>query len=220
MKVKEIFENVYKIEGNIYTKNLVPGVSVYGEKLLKIDDKEYRYWDPYRSKPSAAIKNGLKNFPLKKGMSILYLGIASGTTASHFSDIIENGIIYGVEISDIPLVKLRNLASQRKNIIPILADARKTNTYSHFILSKVDFVYCDVAQPDEARIFLDNINKFGKESCYGMIAIKSRSIDAIKKPKEVYKEVESYLKENGLKIVERVELDPYEKDHAIIVVKK
>jgi fibrillarin-like pre-rRNA processing protein len=220
MKVKEIFENVYKIEGNIYTKNLVPGISVYGEKLLKIDDKEYRYWDPYRSKPSAAIKNGLKNFPLKKGMSILYLGIASGTTASHFSDIIENGIIYGVEISDIPLVKLRNLASQRKNIIPILADARKTNTYSHFILSKVDFVYCDVAQPDEARIFLDNINKFGKESCYGMIAIKSRSIDAIKKPKEVYKEVESYLKENGLKIVERVELDPYEKDHAIIVVKK
>jgi len=220
MKVKEIFENVYKIEGNIYTKNLVPGVSVYGEKLLKIDDKEYRYWDPYRSKPSAAIKNGLKNFPLKKGMSILYLGIASGTTASHFSDIIENGIIYGVEISDIPLVKLRNLASQRRNIIPILADARKTNTYSHFILSKVDFVYCDVAQPDEARIFLDNINKFGKESCYGMIAIKSRSIDAIKKPKEVYKEVESYLKENGLKIVERVELDPYEKDHAIIVVKK
>ena len=220
MKVKEIFENVYKIEGNIYTKNLVPGISVYGEKLLKIDDKEYRYWDPYRSKPSAAIKNGLKNFPLKKGMSILYLGIASGTTASHFSDIIENGIIYGVEISDIPLVKLRNLASQRRNIIPILADARKTNTYSHFILSKVDFVYCDVAQPDEARIFLDNINKFGKESCYGMIAIKSRSIDAIKKPKEVYKEVESYLKENGLKIVERVELDPYEKDHAIIVVKK
>jgi fibrillarin-like pre-rRNA processing protein len=220
MKVKEIFENVYKIEGNIYTKNLVPGVSVYGEKLLRIDDIEYRFWDPYRSKPSAAIKNGLKNFPLKRGMSVLYLGIASGTTASHFSDIIENGIIYGIEVSDVPLVKLKNLASQRKNIIPILADARKPNTYSHFIINKVDLVYCDVAQPDEARIFVENISKFGKENCYGIIAIKSRSIDVIKKPKEVYKEVEKYLKENGLKLVERIELDPYQKDHAMIIVKK
>jgi fibrillarin-like pre-rRNA processing protein len=220
MKVKEIFENVFKIDGKIYTKNLVPGVSVYGEELLKINDVEYRFWDPYRSKPCAAIKNGLKNFPLRRGMSILYLGIASGTTASHFSDIIENGIIYGIEISDIPLVKLKNLASQRKNIIPILADARNPNSYSHLILSKVDFVYCDVAQPDEARIFLDNINKFGKENCYGMIAIKSRSIDVVKKPKEIYKDVEKYLKENGLKIIERVELDPYQEDHAILVVKK
>ncbi|MEM0480841.1 MAG: fibrillarin-like rRNA/tRNA 2'-O-methyltransferase [Candidatus Aenigmatarchaeota archaeon] len=220
MKIKEIFENVFKIEGNLYTKNLVPGVSVYGEKLLKINDAEYRFWDHLRSKPAAAIKNGLKNFPLKKNMSILYLGAASGTTVSHFSDIIEKGIIYAIEISDVPLVKLREVAKQRGNILPILADARKPQTYSHFIISKVDLVYCDVAQPDEPRIFVDNLEKFGKENSYGIIAIKSRSIDVVKKPKEVYREVESYLKEKGLKIVERVELDPYQKDHALIVVKK
>lgn len=220
MKVKEVFEGVYKIGNDFYTKNLVRGESVYGEKLITIDNEEYRFWDHYRSKPAAALKNGLKTFPLKRNSKILYLGIASGTTASHFSDIAVNGIIYGIEVSEIPLSKLKILAEKRKNIIPILADARKPETYSFFVLEKVDFVYCDVAQPDESRIFVDNIEKFGKEDCYGMIAIKSRSIDVTKKPKDVYREVESYLKERGLKVLERVYLDPYQKDHAIIVVKR
>ncbi|MEM0476634.1 MAG: fibrillarin-like rRNA/tRNA 2'-O-methyltransferase [Candidatus Aenigmatarchaeota archaeon] len=220
MKIKEIFEGVYKINNDYYTKNLVKGESVYGEKLVKINNEEYRFWDHYRSKPAAALKNGLKNFPITKNSKILYLGIASGTTASHFSDIAINGIIYGIEVSEIPLAKLKILAEKRKNIVPILADARKPETYSFLILEKVDFVYCDVAQQDEPRIFVDNIEKFGKENCYGMIAIKSRSIDVTKKPKEVYREVENYLKERNLKIIERVELDPYQKDHAIIVVRK
>ena len=220
MKVKEVFEGVYKIGKDFYTKNLVKGESVYGEKLIKINNEEYRFWDHYRSKPAAALKNGLKNFPIKRNSKILYLGIASGTTASHFSDIAIEGIIYGIEISEIPLAKLKILAEKRKNIIPILADARKPESYLMFVLEKCDVIYCDVAQQDEAKIFADNIEKFGKENCHGMIAVKSRSIDVTKKPKDVYKEVESYLKERGLKIIERVLLDPYQKDHAMIVVKK
>jgi len=220
MKVKEVFEGVYKIDNDFYTKNLIKGESVYGEKLIRIGNDEFRFWDHYRSKPAAALKNGLKNFPIKRNSKILYLGIASGTTASHFSDIATEGIIYGIEVSEIPLSKLKVLAEKRKNIIPILADARKPETYSMFVLEKCDVIYCDVAQQDEARIFADNIEKFGKDECYGMIAVKSRSIDVTKKPKDVYREVESYLKERGLKIIEKVLLDPYQKDHAMIVVKK
>lgn len=59
-------ENIIKKDNRLYTKNLVPGESVYNEKLIKFEGIEYRYWDPFRSKLSAAILNGLHDLPLKK----------------------------------------------------------------------------------------------------------------------------------------------------------
>ena len=44
------------IDGNAYTKNLLPGVSVYGEPLSKISGDEHRLWDPKRSKLAAYLK--------------------------------------------------------------------------------------------------------------------------------------------------------------------
>src|SRR3989338_550558 len=120
MKTK--FYGVFKIDGKLATVNLVPGEKVYGEELVKETGIEYRIWDFWRSKPAAAIKNGLKQLPLEKGMNILYLGIANGTTSSHFSDIIgKEGLIYGVEISERPFRELLPIAEKRGNIIPILA---------------------------------------------------------------------------------------------------
>ena len=78
------FPGVFYVDKNLATVNLVPGEKVYGEQLIKDKKTEYRTWDNFRSKPAAAIKKGLKEFPLKEGMKVLYLGIASGTTASHF----------------------------------------------------------------------------------------------------------------------------------------
>jgi len=52
-----------------------------------------------------------------------------------------------------------------------------------------------------------------------MISIKSRSIDVTKEPEEVFREVEKELSEH-FEMVERISLEPYEKDHALIVVKK
>ena len=55
---------VYSKEDQIATENLVPGVSVYGERLLQEKDREYRLWNPYRSKLSAGLINGLKNLDI------------------------------------------------------------------------------------------------------------------------------------------------------------
>lgn len=220
MKVKEIFEGVFKIGNDLYTKNLVPGEKVYGEKLLRIDKIEYRFWDPYRSKPSSAIKKGLKTFPVRRNSSILYLGAATGTTVSHFSDIAENGVVYAVEVSDVPFRKLLDLSKKRLNIVPILADARKEREYSDFILEKVDVVYCDISQPDEIEIFIRNCDRYLRTNGFGMIAIKSRSIDVVREPDEIYKEAEKKIKDAGYVHIETVKLDPFEKDHAIIVCKK
>lgn len=216
-RVKEIFPNVFKIGKEIYTKNLVPGESVYGEKLVRIGNVEYRHWNPFRSKPSAAIKKGLKNFLLNENSKILYLGAASGTTVSHFSDIATKGIIWAIEISETPFRKLLKLSEKRKNIIPILADARKPKEYKSFVLLKPEIVYCDVSQPDEIEIFIRNCREY--EAKIGMIAIKSRSIDVVKKPEDVYLQAKQKIEKEGGKVLELIKLDPYQKDHAIIVCK-
>jgi len=221
MKVRKTkFEGVFRICKKLATENLVPGVSVYGEKLIREGGKEYRIWDAWRSKPAAAIKKGIREFPVKRGFKILYLGIASGTTASHFSDIIgKKGIIYGIEISPRILRELMPVAEKRENISPILADARKIEEFEFLILEKVDLIYCDVADPQEIEIFLRNSERFLKDNGYGMIAIKSRSIDVIKKPKEIYQEARKKLGE-GFEILDFVRLDPFQADHGFFVLKK
>ena len=201
------------------TKNLVPGQKVYGERIIKWEGKEYRVWNPRRSKLSAAIMNGLKNFPIEPGKTVLYLGIASGTTASHVSDIVGwEGRTYGIEFSPRVLRELVPIVDERKNIIPILGDATKPEEY-RALVTKVDVIFEDVAQPTQAKILVDNAKAFLKSGGYGMIAIKSRSIDVTKEPEQVFREVEKELGEY-FEIVERISLEPYEKDHALIVVRK
>ena len=100
--MKQIFPGVFENQKKIFTKNLVPGKSVYGELLvIKENALEFREWVPWRSKLGAAIKNGLKQLPLKEGSNVLYLGSSEGTTASHVSDIIgENGLLFGVDVAE------------------------------------------------------------------------------------------------------------------------
>ena len=86
-------------KNRLATRNKVPGTNVYGERLVKINNEEYRLWDPFRSKYAAAFLSGMKFLPQLKKKNILYLGVSTGTTPSHFSDILENGYIYGVEFS-------------------------------------------------------------------------------------------------------------------------
>ncbi|MCD6139762.1 MAG: fibrillarin-like rRNA/tRNA 2'-O-methyltransferase [Thermococcus sp.] len=221
---KHKFPGVYTViedDGSerIATKNLVPGQKVYGERIVKWKGEEYRIWNPNRSKLAAAILNGLKNFPIKPGTTVLYLGIASGTTASHVSDILGwEGKIFGIEFSPRVLRELVPLVEERRNIIPILGDATKPEEY-RALVTKVDVIFEDVAQPTQAKILVDNAKAYLKSGGYGMISIKSRSIDVTKEPEKVFREVEKELGEY-FEVVERISLEPYEKDHALIVVRK
>lgn len=214
----QIFPGVWKDKKRILTRNLVPGFRSLSEEILRIGKKEYRVWDPNKSKLCAAILKGLKTFPIKEGLKILYLGIASGQTASYFSDMIgKEGVIYGVEISGRSIRDLNPLAEKRENIIPILGDARKPEDYSW--VEKVDLVYQDVATPDQPEILIRNARAFLKPGGFAMLAVKSRSIDVTRKPEGIYREVEKKLKE-GFEILEKIRLDPYEKDHCFFVLKQ
>jgi fibrillarin-like pre-rRNA processing protein len=201
------------------TRNLAAGRNVYGERLIRYDDAEYRVWDAFRSKLAAAILKGLKTIPIKPDHQVLYLGAASGTTASHVSDIVgEKGHVYCVEFASRSIRDLvDNVCVYRPNMSPILEDARFPEKYMIFIRGEVDDIYCDIAQPEQAKVLADNADKFLKESGYAMLAVKAQSIDVTKDPSEVYKAEVKVLENRGFRVEEVVQLEPYDKAHAMIV---
>ncbi len=210
---------IKRIRGEIATKNLTPGRRVYGERLLRVKGEEYRVWSPSRSKLAAAIKKGLKNLPLESTSRVLYLGAAQGTTASHISDIVTQGVVYCIEFSAFALRKLLEVATYRKNMIPVLGDARKPEGYA-FLLEEVDVLYQDIAQPDQSDILIKNAELFLKSRGYVMMAIKARSINSSLPPEKVFSKEVKKLKKAGFKVVQQLRLEPYEKDHAFLLLQK
>jgi len=199
------------------TQNLSPGRIVYGERLTRYRGAEYRAWDPFRSKLAAAILKGLRTVPIQPGHKVLYLGAASGTTASHVSDIIgEEGHVYCVEFAPRAIRELvNNVCAFRPNMSPILADARFPERYA-LLVEKVDDIYCDIAQPQQAKVLADNADLFLKRGGWIMLAIKARSIDVTKAPSEIYQQEMNILKARRFRMEEIVHLEPYDKAHAMI----
>lgn len=200
------------------TRNLTPGRMVYGERLVEVDSEEYRLWDPYKSKLAASILRGIPNIPIQPGHKILYLGAASGTTVSHISDIVgEDGFVFCIEFASRSLRELvNNVCNFRKRVIPILADARFPKHYRIFV-EKVDGIYCDIAQPEQARILADNADIFLKKEGWAMLAIKARSIDATRRLSEIFEEEVETLKMRKFKVKSVTNLKPYDRAHAMVV---
>lgn len=207
------------IEGQkqVASLNLIKGITVYGEKLIKYKGEEYRLWDPYRSKLSGALKKGLKTLPILNGMKVLYLGASTGTTVSHISDIVGmNGIVYAVEpAARVARELIQNVASKRKNVIPIIEDARKPHSYFS-VFGNVDIIYCDVAQPDQTDIAIANCKVYLKPNGIILLIVKTRSIDVVTDPKQVISQESKKLKDNGFYIEQIVNLEPFDKDHGLI----
>ncbi len=216
---KNIFWVKTEGEKKLATENLVPGNQVYKEKLVLKKGIEYRVWDPFRSKLAASIIKDLEEFPFQEKSSVLYLGVSTGTTISHISDIVgPKGIIFGVEHSSrVARDFLDRVASHRKNIIPIIQDARQPQDYSS-VYNKMDVVYCDIAQPDQTEIAISNCKLYLKNNGYLFLVIKTRSIDVTQPPKKIIEGELRKLKIN-FEILQQIDLYPYDKDHAMIIAK-
>ena len=208
-----------RVEGEkkLATQNLVPGNQVYNEKLVQHKGSEYRIWNPFRSKLAAAIMNDLKNFPFNQKSDVLYLGVSTGTTISHISDIVnQGGTIFGIEhASRVARDFLDRVASHRKNIVPIIQDARRPEEFFS-VYKKVDIVYVDIAQPDQTNIAIENCRLYLKSGGHLFLVIKTRSIDVVKDPKMVIKDEIKKL-ETLFEIKQTIELHPYDKDHAMVI---
>jgi fibrillarin-like pre-rRNA processing protein len=212
--MEEIFTNIFIDSDKLYTKNLISGERVYGEKLIDYKGKELREWNPRRSKLAAAIMKGYRDLPFKEDSKILYLGAATGTTVSHVSDIVENGKIFSVEMSERSMRQFLKLSEMRENVYPILEDASKPNLYSGLI-EQVDFIYQDVAQKHQHEILVKNSVYLKKEGIV-FYCVKARSIDSVRSPEEIFQEEIKNLEKN-FKVIKTIDLSPYEKDHIMII---
>jgi len=223
VEVKKLSEGIFEVvkdKKQLATQNLDPGKVVYGEKLIPVEGVEYRTWEPRRSKLGAMV---LKKFDifLKEDSKVLYLGAASGTTVSHVSDIVPEGAVYAVEFAPRSMRDLIGLASRRRNIYPILADAGKPDKYAH-IVEPVDLIFQDVAQPNQAEIAARNAARYLKKDGCLLLSIKARSIDTVANPKEVYKREIKKLEqafEPKFEIINVKDLMPYHEDHLGVLAK-
>jgi fibrillarin-like pre-rRNA processing protein len=213
---------IYHSNNKIYTLNPTSckNIKVYGENLKTFQAKQYRSWNPYRSKLAAVLTKKDLILPLKKTSTILYLGAATGTTVSHLADICIDGWIYTVEPSPVTAKTLMILVKQRNNIIPIIEDANHPDRYKHNIIEKVDYIYQDISQRNQAEIFASNVQFFLKDNGEGILMVKARSINVAMKPSDAFSQIEQQLTNQELKIENIVELSPYEKDHAAFFIKK
>merc|ERR1712048_520159 len=107
-------------------------------------------------------------------------------------------------------------AKNRTNIVPIIEDARHPHKY-RMLVGMVDTIFADVAQPDQARIVAINAHQFLKNGGNFVISIKANCIDSTAAPAAVFAGEVKKLQQEKLKPQEQLTLEPYERDHAVVV---
>lgn len=220
MKISESkFKDIFILENEkkkLATINLVTGFAPFNEKLIKKEGIEYRIWDPYKSKWAAGIMKNIKNFPIQNNSNVLYLGAASGQSASYIADIAKKGKIFCVEISHRVMRDLTFVSEKKKNMVPVFSDAKIPKEYE--FIGQVDVILQDVAVKNQVDILIRN-KYLLKEGGYVLLAIKSRSVDVSAKPEKVFEESEKKLK-NHFEIIDKRRLEPFEKDHILFLLRK
>lgn len=187
------------------------GQPVYGEPT----DGKWRLWDAGRSKLGAMVELEM-DADLSAVDSVLYLGAASGTTVSHVADFA--GPTYAVEFAPRPMRDLVGVAEDRPNLVPLLKDARKPETYAHVVEGELDLLVQDVATRGQAAVAVDNAPFLADDGLL-CLAIKARSEDVTADPETVFAEVREEVA-SAYEIVDTQRLEPFHDDHLGIVARK
>ena len=220
MKIQRtIHDGIFQIRERraLFTQNLTPKKTFFCEKTIVENNLEYRYFDSRRSKLAAAVLKGISRLPLRKGQSVLYLGASHGYTSSFVSDIVgKNGFVFCLDFAPRVVRDLVFVCEQRENMTPLLEDAFHPERYAKNI-SKVDLIYQDIAQKNQVQILVKNAEMFLKPKGYALLALKSRSVDVTKNPRDIFTSVEFELKKK-FRIIDKKRLEPYERDHAFYVL--
>jgi fibrillarin-like pre-rRNA processing protein len=157
--------------------------------------------------------------PIRPGQTVLYLGAAQGTTASHVADIVgEDGLVVCIDFAPKTFEKLLEVCEKRRNMVPILADAAKPEQYAEY-LDKADVIYQDLAQKEQAAILIKNAGRYLGAGGWAVYMIKARSIDVTANPSTVFRSETGKLGQAGFEICEVLHLAPYEEDHAAVIAR-
>ncbi len=211
------WDRVHRDGRELFTPNRgPPGDRVYGESLRTFHGVEYRNWDPFRSKLAALfVKGGALEIWTGAGRT-LYLGGAHGTTVSHLADLVEPAPVFAIEKSPTSFAPLLALAGRRSNILPILADAQLPERYRADV-GEVDLIYQDVAQRNQAAIFVENARTMLRPGGRGLLMLKVRSVTQRRPAHAVVREARAELTAGGLEVRSEVALAPFARDHVALV---
>ncbi len=190
--------------------------AVYGERWASVDGRALRSFEPARSKLAAGLQRGWDGPLPSAGTRWLYLGAASGTTASHVADLLgPDGALYAVERSLRPFTRLVAVAERWPNLLPLLADARVPETYADRV-PIVDGIYADVAQPDQVAIVLANAELFLRDRGGAvLLALKTSSMGRGLNAPAHLREAEAALAP-VLRLDRSVRLDPFHRSHYLV----
>lgn len=130
--------------------------------------------------------------------------------------------MYAVEFSNRSGRDLINMAKKRTNVIrvsrfryllvpsdhstAIIEDARHPQKY-RMLLSLVDVIFADVAQPDQARIVGINAHQFLKNGGHAVISIKANCIDSLVPAELVFANEVKKLQTEMFKPLEQLTLE-------------
>ena len=214
----------------LWTRNATPGKSVYGETRRKFSGKEFRRWDPRRSKLAAAILRTKENpsylLP-NEGTTVLYLGAGHGTTVSHLHDHVcgsenqKGGRLVAIDIAPRCLRDLTHLAHSRKGLVPVLGDARKFTSWGALIPKRVDWLFQDVAQAGQVDIFLSACDRFLSIGGLALLSLKAASERFTGEDEEtVFSKVGVRIKEEGYELLESISLTGFEEKHTLFVARR
>lgn len=190
--------------------------AVYGERWSEIDGRSLRLFEPGRSKLSAALHHGWTGDLPNPGERWLYLGAASGTTASHVADLVgPSGTVYALERSPRPFARLLALSERWPNLLPILADARDPRSYASLVPG-VDGIYADIAQPDQLEIVRRNAEFYlSGPGARLIVALKTASMGRDRPAADHLARSEGEL-DPRFDLAPSVKLDPFHRAHYLI----
>ena len=215
---------------SIWSINAVPGHSVYGESLRRIQGMECRRWDPTRSKLGAAILRTRNDAALllpEEGTTVVYLGAGHGTSISHLHDHLcgegndLKGRLVAVDLAPRCLRELTHMAKSRPGLVPVLGDARQHAAWGVLIPTKVNWLFQDVAQAGQVDIFIGACRRFLNVGGVGLLSLKAASERWTGDGEAaLFAKVEHTLERSGFNIEERIELTGYEDNHVLFHVRR
>ena len=211
-----LVERIRPDRSELWTETVGELPPVYGERWTEFDGRRFRSFEPGRSKLAAGVVRGWEGDLPAPGERWLYLGAATGTTASHVADLVgPTGALYAVERSVRPFARLLALAERWPNLRPILADARDPAGYVGLV-PIVDGVYADVAQADQLEIARRNIEWLGRgDGVRVILALKTASMGRHRSATGHRDAAESYLGE-FMTLARSVALDPFHRGHFLV----
>ena len=213
----------------LWSRNSTRGKSVGGERRKRDGKIEWRRWDPFRSTVAAALlmtsQKASELLP-SPGDTCLYLGASSGTTVSHIHDMVcgsnnhHNGQIIAVEISPRMMRDLSSLAEDRSGLIPILNDARETQSYAPVMREKAHWIHQDLSIADQAENFISIATSTLKNGGIGLLSLKAASERQFEGDDQSrFSRAEKLIEESELELIEKIDISQYQEQHMVFFVR-